>query len=293
MKKINILIALILLLTLSSNAQSITRYVIGSSGGTLTDGSSISVDFTIGEIAVTTISNGQNTLSNGFHQGELKLSIKLYAKTYLQGAFLNPNIGEEDLMRDDLRLAGYLSITSPYSDALETVASVFDVTGTDAIVDWVWIELRDKNDISTVVSSQSGLLQRDGDIVGVDGVSPLSFNQEEGDYYIAISHRNHLKIATSIVYNLSSTNTLIDLTKDSSNITGGLNAIIVMGNSIYAIPSGDYDSNGQIQISDISSVIQILGGSGYRNADMDMNGQVQNSDINNIINTNIGKGQQF
>jgi hypothetical protein len=57
--------------------------------------------------------------------------------------------------------------------------------------------------------------------------------------------------------------------------------------------AGDFDGNGQIQNTDISGVVQLLGTSGYSKADMDMNGQIQNTDINNFITPNIGKGQQF
>ena len=37
----------------------------------------------------------------------------------------------------------------------------------------------------------------------------------------------------------------------------------------------------------------LRGMSGYNNADIDMNGEVQNSDINTVLNPNIGKGEQF
>jgi hypothetical protein len=66
-----------------------------------------------------------------------------------------------------------------------------------------------------------------------------------------------------------------------------------MGENVYAMFSGDFDSNGQVQNSDASDVILLLGSSGYSPADMDMNGQVQNTDINNIITPNTGNGEQF
>ena len=88
--------------------------------------------------------------------------------------------------------ATLLSTTSPYSDGLTTDASVFTVTGADAIVDWVLVEFRDASDSSVILGSRSALLQRDGDVVNVDGVSPLAFNQVPGNYFIIIKHRNHL-----------------------------------------------------------------------------------------------------
>ena len=97
---------IILFVTVNSYSQSIERQVIGATGATYTDDATVSMDFTIGELLVTTITDGTTTLTQGFHQGDVQLSINLSAVAYLQGAFLNPNTGEESLMRDDLRLAG-------------------------------------------------------------------------------------------------------------------------------------------------------------------------------------------
>jgi hypothetical protein len=85
----------------------------------------------------------------------------------------------------------FIPITEPYShctlqqhlhsrwggggETIANPAAVFGVTGNDAIVDWVFVELRDRNNMSNVVVTRSALLQRDGDVVDVDGVSPLCF----------------------------------------------------------------------------------------------------------------------
>ncbi|WP_299440118.1 HYR domain-containing protein [uncultured Aquimarina sp.] len=220
-------------------------------------------------------------------------SIKIAPKVYLQGAAVNSTITSDGLMRDDLRSAGVLPLTSPYTDALSTDASVFDVaTVNDAIVDWIWVELRDATDASIIIEGISALLQRDGDIVAVDGTSTVSFAQPEGLYFIAIQHRNHLGILSANTMNLTTSTSNIDFTANPLNILGGTNAVIDIGGGILTIPSGDFDENGQIQNSDINMVIQSLGGSGYNNADCDMNGQIQNTDINNLMNPNLGKGEQ-
>jgi Leucine-rich repeat (LRR) protein len=121
-------------------------------------------------------------------------------RVFLQGPALNPNTGEEDLMRDDLRVAGYIPTTSPYTDGITCEATVFDVTGDNAIVDWIWIELRDSTDNTIVSYSQSALIQRDGDVVDVDGISPLDFSTADDSYYVAIKHRNHLGIMGKNIY---------------------------------------------------------------------------------------------
>ncbi len=214
-------------------------------------------------------------------------------KIYLQGAATNPNTGEETLMRDDLRTGGMIPTTSPYADALVLDSAVLAVTGADAIVDWIWIELREANDNTVFVEGKSALLQRDGDIVNVDGVSSVSFVLSADDYYIAIKHHNHLGVLSINTHYLSSSNPIVDLSSNNTSLQGSANAVIDMGDGVFAIPVGDQDENGQIQNADVNAVIQVLGGSGYSKADMDMNGQIQNTDINTLMNPNLGKGEQF
>ena len=128
---------------------------------------------------------------------------------YLQGPFV-ANIG---LMHDSLRTAGYLPLTEPYK-ALEpapgqhpfvhigggnetTTQAVLDITGPNAIVDWVFLELRSKTDSTYRVLTRSALLQRDGDIVDIDGISPVVFKAKIDSYFIVLRHRNHLGVMTA------------------------------------------------------------------------------------------------
>jgi hypothetical protein len=150
-------------------------------------------------------------------------------KVYLQGAALNPNTGEETLMRDDLREAGLIPSTSPYADNLTCDISVLTVTGNDAIVDWVWVELRDETTNTMIVDSQSALLQRDGDVVNIDGTSAVAFNKFSGNYYLVIKHRNHLGIMSNTSIPLSNTVTTVDFTNTASQITYGSNAQTTFG----------------------------------------------------------------
>lgn len=63
----------------------------------------------------------------------------------------------------------------------------------DEAVDWILVELRDPNTPSTVIAVRAALLQRDGDVVDVDGKSPVGFESvSPGSYYISVRHRNHL-----------------------------------------------------------------------------------------------------
>lgn len=196
---------------------------------------------------------------------EGKDPIEVAAKVLLQGASLNPNIGEENLMRDDLREANMIPIISPYADGLTCRAEVFDVTGADAIVDWVWIELRDAITNTTIIASQSALLQRDGDVVNTDGNSTISFAVPEGNYHIAIKHRNHLGIMTNTnVVFLEGTPTIVDFTESSSQNVFGSNAQTSSGmpTGKTAMWTGNANADTVVQYSgttpDVPSILSVV-----------------------------------
>ena len=220
----------------------------------------------------------------------------LSIKVFLQGPY-DTNIG---LMADRLRSTNKIPTTSPYSDALVANSTLFNAGGSagtgqpaDDIVDWVWLELRNSSDATTIAFSTSALLQRDGDIVDVDGVSPVTTDVVAANYYIVVSHRNHLGVLTNNTVSFSVGTTSVDLTNNSALVTGGTNAIKDMGNGTFALFAGDYNGDGQIQNTDKSAVEPLRGISGYSNADIDMNGEVQNTDLNSVLNPNLGKGKQY
>ncbi len=252
-------------------------------------------------INVTNTTSAINIPAGGFKiYGNKPSTLSIDLKVFLQGASINPNGGEANLMRDDLRVSAIIPTTSPFADNLTVASSIFNNGGTsgtgliqDNIVDWVWVELRDENNSSNILLSRSGLLQRDGNIVDVDGISPLHFNTNKGNYFVAVNHRNHLGVISATALTLNSSNTSIDFSSNSTSVEGGANALTDLGNGVFAILAGDFDENAQIQNTDASSVVTLIGGSSYSNADIDANTQIQNTDINILINPNIGKGEQY
>lgn len=235
---------------------------------------------------------GEDTITIG--QGLLVSPI-----AFLQGAY-DPNAG---LMLDALRTSAVLPLSEPFTalgythiggggESVEP--AVFDVSTADAIVDWVFLELRDKDDASVVLATRSALLQRDGDVVDLDGVSPVSFAEApEDEYYLAVRHRNHLGAMSAMPAALSKTATVLDFTGDVNNTFGGINGIAVLGDGNLGLYSGDFDRNGQVQNTDYAGMVLTLGTAGYVSGDLDMNGQVQNTDVQFKLIPNIGKGQQF
>jgi hypothetical protein len=166
-------------------------------------------------------------------------------KVYLAGALIN-NGGEtgsndEPLMRDNLRSStfeggiNYLPSTEPYTALAgfthvgngggeEATATAFDDRGQDSVVDWVFVELRDATDNTVVLETRSALLQRDGDVVDIDGVSPLNFvtSSADTDYYVVVRHRNHLGVMTATAENLRA-NASVDFSDDNAARSGVFN----------------------------------------------------------------------
>jgi len=233
------------------HSQSIEKFSIDS-GGASTSAGGVQILYTIGEVAVQEVSTSTLSISEGFINPDLK--IRINPKLYLQGPILNPS--NAGLMNDDLRDAGYIPTTSPYSDAATCNVSVFNATGNDAIVDWVWVELRDKNDDTSVILSQSALLQRDGDVVATDGVSFINPNVSADDYYVVVNHKNHLGIMTDTTVSIdkSTLPTVIDFT-DANTATYGMHAQATLPSGDLALWSGDTNGDGVINFSgDINRV---------------------------------------
>ncbi|WP_165358926.1 Ig-like domain-containing protein [Spirosoma sordidisoli] len=152
--------------------------------------------------------------------------VVLKLKVLLQGALVG---GTGGLMRDDLRSRGFLPTREPYTaitdgrfthvnggggETMPASVTAQNVGSTDAVVDWVFVELRNPSNMSAVVATRSALVQRDGDVVlASDGVSPLSFTGLTGSsFYVSVKHRNHLGVMTATAIPLSSTGTIVDFT---------------------------------------------------------------------------------
>ena len=167
---------------------------------------------------------------------------RVQIKALLQGALFGTTDGK---MRDDLRVNNVIPLTEPYTAlgtagntrftrpdftaSEQTTNAILSVTGDDAIVDWVYVELRDPADSSIVLHSKSALIQRDGDIVeSTDGTSSLLFNNlTKTSYYISVKHRNHLGVMTAVPVTFTGTNPVFDFSiatpADLWNFTSPIN----------------------------------------------------------------------
>jgi len=209
---------------------------------------------------------------------------------FLEGPYLTGG-----LMSDDLR-ANEVPTTEPYT-ALpnfthvldgggETVIpSVLAVTGNNAIIDWVFLEVRDAATLTNVISTRSALLQADGDVVDVDGTSPVEFtNLQPGSYYVVVNHRNHLEIMTPGALPLSRTPYPHDFTTGLAygNLSGNVQKNL--GGGEYGMFEGDLNNDGVINASDRSTAWNFRNQTGYLSADCSMDGVVNAADRSQVWN---------
>ena len=229
------------------------------------------------------------------------IGVKVALKVFLQGPYVTGTMtpANNDKMADGLRTTSLIPTTEPYTGLgfthqsgggnEQTTNAVLAVTGNDAIVDWVFIELRSKTAPATVLHTRSALIQRDGDVVDVDGTSALTFATAPGDnYYIAVKHRNHLGFRPLSSVPLGATTTTFDFTDNSVTMYGNRPALKQIATGVYGMYAGDANHNGVINSADKNGVWRLQNGlMNYLGADFDFNGFVNALDKNGFwINNN-------
>lgn len=237
-------------------------------------------------------------------------------KVFLQGPFDHNTY----LMDDDLRAQGLLPLTEPYgalgfaysgngwSDTLDP--AVLAITGTNAVVDWVVVDMypdpSSSFDGNAVRYSRPAFVQRDGDVVGLDGSWPLVLSMNQGKYVAAIRHRNHLGAIEKFGEWYADSTLTVDFTDWITTICFP-NAM--HGDSLdddnRQLWCGDVTFNHQLKYAntgnDRDPILLAIGGvnplntvSGtYHNADVNMDGVIKYSGVNNDrdpILLNIGGG---
>jgi hypothetical protein len=263
--------------------------------------------------------------------------ILLNSKVFLQGAY-NAGTG---FMNDRLRTtsATYtpgnapVSIViptsdpyrnAPYSTAFTHVnnnlAEVATATAfndmplaNDNIVDWVFVELRSNvTPGNTIFQTRSALLQRDGDIVDIDGVTPLYFkNLNASNYTVTVRHRNHLAMSTNPAIFNQAMDLVVNVTKlnfsnpaFSPNLMGAVTSNYANNGTINMMYAGNVNMNSTLRwlapSSDKDAIVtNVLGGASsstlsntYSVGDVDLNRGVRwlapSSDKDYILTTPLG-----
>ena len=201
-----------------------------------------------------------------------------------------PYVEATQRMNDDLRTLGLLPLTEPYTSlgypggGVSATPAALAVTGDDAVVDWVLVELRSATAPYPVIATRSALLQRDGDVVTPTGTGPLLFTVAAGNYRVAVRHRNHLGCMTNAAVALGATPTTVDLSV-ATTITYGTNARKAVATRRVLWP-GNVNGDDRVMYvgaqNDRDLVLQRIGGTvptnsvtGFLLEDIDLDGQVK------------------
>lgn len=211
-------------------------------------------------------------------------------KVFLDGPFDT----QSGLMNDDLRQQALVPLSEPFTGnaAFQHVgsggesinASMLQTTGPDAIVDWLFLEVRDKNTPTTVEYSKVVLVQRDGDVMDTEGRTRLFLNVSEDDHYVSVRHRNHLGVMSLSPLTLGPSLVSIDLTQPGTP-TFGTEAQKV-DNGVARMWCGDVNTNAEVSYTgsgnDRDPILQAIGGvvptattTGYLYTDITMDGVVK------------------
>lgn len=223
-------------------------------------------------------------------------------------AFLQGPLTSATSMSDALRTSGLIPLTEPFTamgfthigSGGETIDPMVLTLLYGQVVDWIFVELRDKQDPAVVLQTRCGLIKNNGTIVGVNGASGITFNAVPGEYHIAVRHRNHLGVMTGEPLALSPSGASLDLRVTSTPTHGTDARAAAFGRS--ALWSGDVNTDGELKYTgsgnDRDPLLVRIGGtvptnviSGYANEDVNMDGQVKYTGIGNDrdpILVNIG-----
>ncbi len=244
-----------------------------------------------------------NETVNRLHGGFAQVSPRFL----LQGPF-DP---VAHLMRDNLRTRGVIPPAEPYTALGFTGITPAQVamdpqlwnrTGANAVVDWVLVELRSTVNPVNVVATRAALVQRDGDVVDVDGNTAIWFPVAAGNYRLAVRHRTHLGAMSGATYNLGLSSTAIDLSVPAATFYG-TQAVASTTDSRRALWAGDVRADGVLKYAGVNNdrdpILVAIGSVAptntvsnvYAREDVNMDGVIRYVGANNDrdpILTNVG-----
>ena len=220
------------------------------------------------------------------------LALTVNLKEFLEGPFITTE------MTTLLNSGGIIPLAQPYNVApwnysgSESVASIPNAN----VVDWVIVELRDAASaplatVGTRIARQAGFVLKNGQIVGLNGSSPLQFNVTVANQLFAIVwYKNHLGVMSSVgLTNVGGTYTY-DFTTSATQVYGGAPGHKQIGSGIWGMMSGDGDGNGTVNTTDKTPVWSTNSGkTGYFASDFNLDRQTNNKDKNEKWYPNLNK----
>ncbi len=214
--------------------------------------------------------------------------VPVQMKVLLQGAMTDTS----SWMQDRLRVRGLVPLMEPFTalgfamsggSGATTTPAVLAVTGANAVVDWVLVEVRDAWNPGVVRRTVPALVQRDGDVVAQNG-QPLNVQVDFPSGYLAVRHRNHLGAMSASPLTLASAAVQLDLTAPATPTYGTDARVEQQGSAL--LHCGDVVRDGHVKYTgtgnDRDDVLLGLGGnvptavvSGYRREDVTLDGDVK------------------
>lgn len=183
-------------------------------------------------------------------------------------------------MRTDIN--SIIPLSDPYGVGVS--ASSIPVTA----VDWVKIELRSgtgPESATTVVAATAALLLNDGTVKSADGLRMNFAGVADGNYYVAIKHRNHLGVITNDAVALTVGTRTLDMSSVSiwGNPLVSANTPTTTANGVRVLWGGDANGNGKVTYNggtnDREAVLAQLNfdilneGLTYQSEDVNLNGK--------------------
>ena len=212
-------------------------------------------------------------------------------KVFLQGPYLG-----NSSMSTTLNSKGLIPVLQPFNyppwnyGGTESVNQI--PTG---VVDWILVKLKEND--STTIKTRAAFIKSNGNIVDLDGTSPVSFNDILPDnYYVAIKHRNHLSVMSSVPVILTNNNIIYDFTTDSSKFYGGyFGAKLLETNptKVWGMIASDGNSDGLVNAEDLNLAWRPENGlDQYLKGDYNLDGYVNAIDKNLFWRSNNGTDSQ-
>lgn len=201
-------------------------------------------------------------------------------KLFLENVYIGSGTLSTILFED-----GLLPLAQPFNRlpwnyaGTESVATMADFPPN--VVDWVFIEARERTNSNFVLEQKAALLLADGSVVGVGETSTLTFDNLSinNAYFISVKTRNHLAVMSAIAVTLPNA-TPYDMSQ-TVNVMDGANQLADLGDGNFGLFGGDFNSDGLITVADFnlySSQTSIL--NQYVDADCNMDKSVTVADFN-------------
>lgn len=178
-------------------------------------------------------------------------TVYLAPKVLLEGSYLAGGT-----MRTDLNTEGLLPLTQPYNAAPYSYAGTETLAAIPAtMVDWVLVEVRSGSvatsgpRTSTTEQRRAAILLNNGNIVDIDGVSPVCFDSLSvgQNYNICVRHRNHLDVVSANTFAASSGASIAYDFTGAVSQSIGLTQQKLSADGFATMFAGEYNQDGVIQ----------------------------------------------